>query len=283
MNTVKQFTGQILDSTGLYYYNARYYDPTIGRFISADTAAPDMQNPQSLNKYSYCLNNPLNRTDPTGLFSWNTFWKAAAIVGAVAIVAGTVWIAICSGSPIAIGAAVGECVNTTAYIAKGLRNNDITCAGIFSAVVSGGIAGGIAASGWAGPGVGTLITGGIGNEFGKTAGDLTEKGASELTGESCNSDLNYDTSKNGVAANIDSGALFGIAGEALNAGINGLIATKDGIGAYIDKSTDFFNNGCNNNSGAMVVAASVTGLNGTIFDDMLKQELTYTSPDQYDR
>jgi RHS repeat-associated protein len=283
VNTVKQFTGQILDSTGLYYYNARYYDPTIGRFISADTAAPDMQNPQSLNKYSYCLNNPLNRTDPTGLFSWNTFWKAAAIVGAVAIVAGTVWIAICSGSPIAIGAAVGECVNTTAYIAKGLRNNDITCAGIFSAVVSGGIAGGIAASGWAGPGVGTLITGGIGNEFGKTAGDLTEKGASELTGESCNSDLNYDTSKNGVAANIDSGALFGIAGEALNAGINGLIATKDGIGAYIDRSTDFFNNGCNNNSGAMVVAASVTGLNGTIFDDMLKQELTYTSPDQYDR
>jgi uncharacterized protein RhaS with RHS repeats len=32
--TDKLFTGQILDDTGLYYYNARYYDPTIGRFIT---------------------------------------------------------------------------------------------------------------------------------------------------------------------------------------------------------------------------------------------------------
>jgi RHS repeat-associated protein len=31
--TDKLFTGQRLDDTGLYYYNARYYDPTIGRFI----------------------------------------------------------------------------------------------------------------------------------------------------------------------------------------------------------------------------------------------------------
>ena len=33
--TDKKFTGQRLDDTGLYYYNARYYDPTTGRFISA--------------------------------------------------------------------------------------------------------------------------------------------------------------------------------------------------------------------------------------------------------
>jgi RHS repeat-associated protein len=38
--TGKQFTGQRLDDTGLYYYNARYYDPLIGRFISADTEVP---------------------------------------------------------------------------------------------------------------------------------------------------------------------------------------------------------------------------------------------------
>jgi len=37
-------TGQRLDSNGLYYYNARYYDPLIGRFISADTILPDPVN-----------------------------------------------------------------------------------------------------------------------------------------------------------------------------------------------------------------------------------------------
>jgi RHS repeat-associated protein len=60
------FTGQRLDGTGLYYYNARYYDPTIGRFISADTVIQNPANPQCLNRYSYCLNNPLKYTDPSG-------------------------------------------------------------------------------------------------------------------------------------------------------------------------------------------------------------------------
>ena len=40
LNTDERFTGQRLDQSGLYYYGARYYDATIGRFISADTAAP---------------------------------------------------------------------------------------------------------------------------------------------------------------------------------------------------------------------------------------------------
>jgi RHS repeat-associated protein len=40
LGTDKKFTGQRLDQTGLYYYGARYYDATIGRFISADIAVP---------------------------------------------------------------------------------------------------------------------------------------------------------------------------------------------------------------------------------------------------
>jgi RHS repeat-associated protein len=55
-----------LDSTGLYYYGARYYDANIGRFISADTIVPHPSDPQSLNRYSYCRNNPLRYTDPSG-------------------------------------------------------------------------------------------------------------------------------------------------------------------------------------------------------------------------
>jgi RHS repeat-associated protein len=62
------YTGKEQDATGLYYYGARYYDPEIGRFITRDPAPGKTQTPQSLNRYTYCLNNPLKYTDPTGLF-----------------------------------------------------------------------------------------------------------------------------------------------------------------------------------------------------------------------
>ncbi len=64
--TDKLFTGQRLDDTGLYYYGARYYDASMGRFISPDTIVPSPANPQSFNRYSYCLNNPLKYVDPNG-------------------------------------------------------------------------------------------------------------------------------------------------------------------------------------------------------------------------
>ncbi len=54
------YADYILDrDTGLYYCKARYYDPRLGRFIQPDTLLPDLSDPQSLNRYSYALNNPL--------------------------------------------------------------------------------------------------------------------------------------------------------------------------------------------------------------------------------
>jgi len=79
LDTDKLFTGQRLDQTGLYFYNARYYDATIGRFISPDTLVPSPANPQSLNRYSYCLNNPLRYNDPSGnITAQQAVYNAAA-------------------------------------------------------------------------------------------------------------------------------------------------------------------------------------------------------------
>ncbi len=60
------FTGKERDSTGLYYYGARYYDPGIGRFITRDLHSGRLANPQTLTRYTYCANNPLKYIDPDG-------------------------------------------------------------------------------------------------------------------------------------------------------------------------------------------------------------------------
>ena len=58
------YTGKELDSSGLMYYGARYYDPALARFITADTVYD--AGPQGLNRYSYALNNPIRYRDPSG-------------------------------------------------------------------------------------------------------------------------------------------------------------------------------------------------------------------------
>ena len=86
----RQFTGQIKDDeTGLYYYSVRYYDPELGRFIQPDDIISDLGNPQSYNRYSYVLNNPLKYTDPDGHWPFDQLraqWRldaAAARMGAL--------------------------------------------------------------------------------------------------------------------------------------------------------------------------------------------------------
>jgi RHS repeat-associated protein len=63
-----KFTGKPYSAaTGLYYDYARWYDPSIGRFISADRVAGYRRDPQSLNPYVYVENSPTNSVDPSGL------------------------------------------------------------------------------------------------------------------------------------------------------------------------------------------------------------------------
>jgi RHS repeat-associated protein len=57
------------EETGLYYLNARMYDPKIARFLQEDTYRGDPMDPLSLNLYAYCAYNPIMYYDPTGHFS----------------------------------------------------------------------------------------------------------------------------------------------------------------------------------------------------------------------
>ncbi len=63
----RSFTGQQKDlGTGLIYFNARYYDPELGAFLSPDTVVPDGGNLFDYNRYMYGLGNPLKFNDPSG-------------------------------------------------------------------------------------------------------------------------------------------------------------------------------------------------------------------------
>ena len=72
----RSFTGhEPIDAVGLIHMGGRVYDPVIGRFLSADPFVQEPANLQSLNRYSYVLNNPLSYTDPSGYF-FNKLFKA---------------------------------------------------------------------------------------------------------------------------------------------------------------------------------------------------------------
>ena len=65
--TDRRYTGQREEaSLGLYFYNARWYDPALGRFIQADTIVPGAGNPQAWDRYAYVSNNPVKYSDPSG-------------------------------------------------------------------------------------------------------------------------------------------------------------------------------------------------------------------------
>ena len=65
--TPATYTGQTRDaSTGLMYYGARFLDPALGIFLSADTIVPEPGNPAALNRYAYADSNPLKHNDPNG-------------------------------------------------------------------------------------------------------------------------------------------------------------------------------------------------------------------------
>lgn len=106
--TDKQFTGHQREGD-LYYMNARFYDPLVGRFLQPDSIVPDYANPQSLNRYSYVLNNPLRYTDPTGNQAWarNSTAECTNLTQGLCTSLGSSAPSICSAEPLSRGGGGG--------------------------------------------------------------------------------------------------------------------------------------------------------------------------------
>ena len=88
LNTIglhRGYTGhEMLSEFDIINMNGRLYDPVLGRFFSPDNYVQMPDNSQNFNRYSYCLNNPLKYTDPSGELAWFVPVIAGAIIGAYA-------------------------------------------------------------------------------------------------------------------------------------------------------------------------------------------------------
>jgi RHS repeat-associated protein len=80
-----RYTGQEEDGTGLYYLRARYYGPRLGRFGSRDPVMGSAQDPRTLHLYAYCLGDPGNHVDPSGL----TLAEQVIVAAIIAMIAGS--------------------------------------------------------------------------------------------------------------------------------------------------------------------------------------------------
>ncbi|MHC4676399.1 MAG: RHS repeat domain-containing protein, partial [Planctomycetota bacterium] len=183
--SVYKFTDQEFDSeSGLYNYNARLYDPKLGIFITPDSIVPDFSDPQSLNRYSYCRNNPLIYADPSGHNPFIVGAIVGAAVGTLSAGAQSNWDAGAMLQGAALGAITGA-ISAGSFFAAGeiIQAGILTCpitgievqtltaveqalihaaAGAFSGGINSGIAGGDIGLG--------MLTGAASAGIGKFAG-----------------------------------------------------------------------------------------------------------------
>ncbi|MBQ9471055.1 MAG: RHS repeat-associated core domain-containing protein, partial [Bacteroidales bacterium] len=136
------FTGhEHLQQFGLIDMQARLYDPHLGRFLAPDPYVQAPENHQSLNRYAYCMNNPLKYVDPNGEFSVLAVLAGAAIGGIINLVANAqnidnIWEGIAS---FAVGAGAGALTAVTGGATSGFWASawtGLAAAGVSSASVS---------------------------------------------------------------------------------------------------------------------------------------------------
>jgi RHS repeat-associated protein len=133
------YTGKEKDNSGLYYYEARYYDPFLRKFTQPDSIIPSAYNPQSFNQYSYVMNNPYKYVDPSG---------NVAIMAAIGIAA-------------TVGAAIFGTVNVVSQM---VENGDVGApldGGDIISEMAGGAAAGATVTAIPGSGVAANVIGGV--------------------------------------------------------------------------------------------------------------------------
>jgi len=126
-----QFTGRENDGTGLYYYRARYYSPTFQRFVSQDPIGFLGGN---ADLYSYALNNPINLSDPQGLWTLSIGFGGSVGLGGFGNITGGFGIVIDGHGTVAFylngGAGVVGAVGgalSSGGITIGVSNADSVC------------------------------------------------------------------------------------------------------------------------------------------------------------
>jgi len=155
---------------------SRYYDPSVGQFISPDTQdylAPDTIGGVDL--YAYCNNNPVMGYDPTGHWDWGQFWKGVAVVAvaAVVVVAVAAVTAATGGSAVLvfIGAGLSALTSAgTSILVQGTTTGTVDLAQVFVDAAVGAVMG---AFGGSNIGIiGSTIAGGVTNFAGSVASDI---------------------------------------------------------------------------------------------------------------
>lgn len=130
-----------IDQFEMINMNGRMYDPVAGMFLSPDPFVQAPDNPQGFYRYSYCMNNPLSLTDPSGYSWFSKNWKSltAAVVG-IGVTVLTAGTGASFGVAVAAGAAGGAASALTVSLLNGSNFGQIaknTMVGGFWGAVSG--------------------------------------------------------------------------------------------------------------------------------------------------
>lgn len=121
-----RYRGYFYDyETGFYYLQSRYYDPVIGRFLSADKfATTDADGFLSCNMFAYCQNDPVNREDADGTLPK---WATKVLIGTAVIAAAAVLTVATAGTGTAVACfAVGALQGSAAGAVVGAAQGAVT-------------------------------------------------------------------------------------------------------------------------------------------------------------